>query len=220
MHEICEQRKNAILKKILRNAVVTMTMEKMGYLYINSHEDSISGQFAETAKSTNIPSNSGRQAHSSSLEKALEANSKWLSDTLSVLKTGNLDDIYSSVTFEGDDMFGDSQPKLVNKYIRASIIKDNSPDFYDMYTETFNDWNRDRTKTYASIKDYNPRLDEVIRRNNERMTNQYSIVLETLKQNPKFDEFKQKLERFDKPWLGLSGEELMLLGMPKENQNY
>ncbi|MBO5833947.1 MAG: hypothetical protein J6R22_03265 [Alphaproteobacteria bacterium] len=220
LHEICEQRKNAILKKNLRNAVVTMTMEKMGYLYIHSHEDSVSGQFAETAKSTNIPSNSGRQAHSASLEKALEANSKWLSDTLSVLKTGNLDDIYSSVTFEGGDMFGGSQPKLVNKYIRASIIKDNSPDFYDMYTETFNYWNRDRRKTYASIKDYNPRLDEVIRRNNERMTNQYSIVLKTLKQNPKFDEFKQKLEHFDKPWLGLSDEELMLLGIPKENQNY
>lgn len=202
LHEICEQRKHAILKNCLRNAVAIMTMEKMGYKYIYSHANSVSRQFAETANAANIPSNSGRTAHSCSLEKQLEANSKRLYDTLSILKTGNIDSIYSAVTFAGGD-FGGSYPALVNKYIRKNIMSDKPSDFYDMYIETFNYWNKGQSsigvKTYSSIKDYNPRLDTVIRRNVETMNKQYTEAIKTLKQNPRFAEFRRKLEHFEKP---------------------
>ena len=206
--EISEQRKNAILKKCLRDAVTEMTMNKMGYKYVRSHECSISRQFAETANAANIPSNSGRTAHSCSLEKQLEANSKRLYDTLSILKTGNIDSIYSAVTFAGGD-FGGSNPALVNKYIRKNIMSDKPSDFYDMYIDIFKRWNNDiklmeeasgeQRKTYTNIKDYNPRLDTVIRRNVEKMNKQYTEAINTLKQNPRFAEFRHKLEHFEKP---------------------
>lgn len=211
VREICEQRKIAILTKCLRDAVAVMTMEKMGYKYVLSHEDSVSRQFAETARDSHIPSNSGRTAHSCSLEKVLEANSKRLSDTLSVLKMGDLDDIYNAITYEGADSYGGSDPRLVNKFIRKNILGEKTVGFYDMYVELFQKWNGER-KTYVGIKDYNPRLNIVMHRNAEKMNVQYAEIIKTLKQNPKFAELKKRLEYFEQQVdineFGISDEEL------------
>lgn len=242
--DYCEKRKNAILTQILRRSVVAITMNKMGYNYGTVDDFGA----AEIATASGLQSNTGKLAHSSSLEKTIESNGFLLSQLPHLLRSNNFENIYSWLIHDRQGIpFGEDtmRPEIVKKFIINHILQDKMPDFYDMYTELFEDYNESlkghakdmqlsepgyEIKIYGSLKEYNPYLDTVVRRSADRMNQEYKTVFEKLKQNPEFNKFKERLSKFNSGLIseigrgleidlsGLTPEEMALLGLTN-NQN-
>lgn len=205
--------KFAILNKILRDAVVKMSMEKMGYRYVLAHEDEISGKVAEIANEKGIRGQSGNKGHSCSPEAALEDNGCYLATLVKTLEGGNIDQIYEYVT----------NPNLpMGQEIISSILNDVPvQNAYKTYGQTFNDYincsiDLIKCQNYTistedqkeikrlevigkrGIAGYNSYLDTVLRRQAQKMDVKYSAALQKLKENPKdYAALKRRLNEYE-----------------------
>lgn len=208
--EICEKLKNELLTQTLRDMVVRMTMQEMGYHYVFASENGASAAAAETAIAAGIPGNSGKAAHSVSLEKCLEANAERLNNDLYFLENEtNVDTMYDHLTYEKGSFMDSSDPKKVNKFIRECILQNAHVDFYDMYTELFSEYMNEEKKIYykttfnteppKTIEEYNQSLDTVMHRNANIMNAEYKRVCEQLKKNPRYPELVTRLKDYENP---------------------
>jgi len=211
---ILDEDRFAVLNRILRESVVRMSMKKMGYHYVNSHEDETSGIVADVANAAGIKGQSGNKGHSLSLEAELEDTGCFLASMSDVLKGKNIDEIYEYLTESRNPMSAE---------IVKSILSDTPvPDAYKSYVKTFNDY-VDNAKDYISyrsfctpaenerdlkhfemmgrrgLRGYNARLDTVLRRQAKKMNGEYTAALKELKNNPKeYAELKTRLTEFER----------------------
>ena len=202
-----EETRMVMLTKFLREAVVRMTMEKMGYGYVTSHEDSTAGMVADAALAKGIKATSGKDGHSGTMERVFEQTGCLILDLIHMLETNNIEEIY-------EYCIGFRQPRY--------ILLSDSLDTYQLYVD---DWFRhqvkaikekvkmlkdlaeknpeslyyqeevSKTKELLELADknekggiaaYNANLDIVLRRNAARLDQEYEKAMEKFKQNPEY----------------------------------
>ena len=210
---ILEEDRYAILNKILRNAVVKMSMEKIGHHYILSHEDNVSKKVDEVARSQGMRGNSGNKGHSLSPEAALEDVGCALTGLADVLKSLNADQIFEALT---------NPSVTMGKEIMGSILNDEPLcDVSKIYERTFNDYIDDQISIIScdgyytesekqtemkpfevmkqgGLQGYNTRLDQVLKRHAKKMNESYANSLQKLKQNPKeYAKLQNRLRDFE-----------------------
>lgn len=215
MRGIAEEDKFVILNNLLRDFVVKLSLEKMGYYYVYAHEDNVSGKVAEVARKNGLPGNSGNKGHSNSAECALERHGCMLLGFVESLKSQDADAVYEYLKY-------DFRP--LRKEFLAVILHDQPiPDFYkslegywnacteeakfsyQFYEKNENVSDEDKQlyknkiqKMEQGIKAYNPYLDTTLRRFSRRMTLECNQALNELKKNPEiYAEIKNRLREFD-----------------------
>ena len=217
---LLEETRMVILTKFLREAVVRMTMEKMGYKYISSHEDDISGVVYKVADKKGLDATSGNKGHSSTRESDFENIGCMYLGMIENCETNDIEKIYEYCELGwsgGRDL--------------AVIISTDAPfpDVYQMYVQDFqrhqetvrgivgfdinmaaqypdNEYYQKkaaegkRTLKYVEemerggIVKYNPNLDIVLRRNATRLNQQFIRAMEKLRRNPDFPLLKKMLK--------------------------
>ena len=201
-----DETRTVILTSFLREAVVRMTMEKMGFRYINSHEDKISGEVADTALAQGIDSTSGDKVHEGTLNKDCENIGLALLDYIHSLQTNDITEIYESACanswFTGtlrDMLLGHTEPDVYQLYVNQLHKK------IDSIKNYANFWQEDAAKlknelAYADklekggIVAYNANLDIVLRRNAARLNQEFAKAIEKLKQNPEYSLLQQMIK--------------------------
>ncbi len=207
---ILEKRKNALLTTHLRKMVVHMTMKKMGYEYVESHEDANSNKVAETARAHGIEGHSGDKVHWETLEYQFEQRGiDWL-DIIRLCETNDIEKIYefccaSTTKLLVNLILGkehinvyQSYQDLFKKFIESKRVHAQ----IDLRTaQEYPDWDDSFKKKqeamelskYADeleqggIKAYSgPYLDIVLHRNAARLEQDFATALEKLRQNPEY----------------------------------
>ena len=213
-----EETRMIILTQFLREAVVRMTMAKMGYRYVWSHEDEISGMVADVAMSKGIGGNSGNKGHSGTLNKECEDIGRYYLDFIHTLETNDIKEIY-------DYMCGDWWFICV---LRDMLLNNKKLNVYQLYVDVLNrniksirfkaDYAKKQATKYPNdtyyqkeatqskeqlayadkleqggIAAYNANLDIVLRRNAARLNQEYEKAVEKLKQNPEYPLLEQML---------------------------
>ncbi len=210
---LLEEDRYAILNRILRNAVVKMAMEKMGYHHIFSHEDDVSKKVAEVALKNGLCGNSGDKGHSCSLEAELESTGCLLAGLSVILKSKNADQIYDALV--------DSNTPMGNEMIMSILNDAPLRDVSEIYEKTFNSYidgqialiscendasssvkqqkiKRLDVMKQRGIKGYNPHLDEVFKRQAKKINESYADFLQKLKENPnEYVQLKKRLSEFE-----------------------
>jgi hypothetical protein len=185
-----EETRMVILTKFLREVVVRMTMEKMGYKYIYSHQDKISGAVYKTAYAKGLEATIDDKGHSTTLESELEDTGNMYLNIIEICETNDIEKIYEFCSF------GSSGSQL------AIMISTDMPlNVYQEYIEVVQRYlhscdnfkNADKLKK-GGITAYNPNLDIVLRRNAASLSQHYARAMEKLRRNPKFPLLKQMLK--------------------------
>ena len=211
MRGIFEEKRFDMLNNILRNATVKMSLEKMGYHYVEAHEDSVSGKIAAVAREAGIEGDSGNKGHSCSVEYELEIQGCAFSRLAKVLKSKNVDDIYDYLT---------EYKRPLSDEITANILSDTPlPDIHETFEQIYNDYVSQRRssleidkagnftpaefitrrenylkKMEKGLKEYSPHLYTTLSRHSRRIMIECTQALKELKQDPKvFAELKQRL---------------------------
>ncbi len=207
---ILEKRKNALLTTHLRKMVVHMTMKKMGYEYVESHEDANSNKVAETARAHGIEGHSGDKVHWETLEYQFEQRGiDWL-DIIRLCETNDIEKIYeiccaSTTNLLVNLILGKEHINVYQSYqdVFKQFIKDiRLRAQIDLRTaQEYPDWDDSFKKKqeamelskYADeleqggIKAYSgPYLDIVLHRNAARLEQDFATALEKLRQNPEY----------------------------------
>ena len=217
MRGVLEESKFVILNHLLRNAVVKMSLEKMGYHYVNAHEDNITGKVAEVARDAGISGDSGNKGHSCSVEIELEHHGCMIASLADVLKSKNVDDIYDYLT---------EYKRPLSDEITANILSDTPlPDIHETFEKVYNDYverckahfEMDRDSNYVpeevmkrrertirnmekGLKEYCPNLDTTLHRHSKRMKLECTQALKELRQDKEaFAALKERLSRSQEP---------------------
>lgn len=209
MRGIFEEERFTILNKLLRDAVIKMSMEETGHRYVLAHEDDISGRVADVASKSGVRGNSGDKGHSCSLEHELEECGCKLYSLSETLKSKDANAIYDLLSKSKDPLY---------KGVITSILSDQKiPDVYQAYVGVCAEYvdhmkhsaewqyNQEASKKLlkeaerlekGGIKGYNPHLDVVLHRNADRLTEDINQSLEELKKDPDtYAKLKIGLER-------------------------
>lgn len=201
-----EEDRMIILTMFLREAVVRMTMKKMGYDYVRSHENHISGVVADAAMAKGIKATSGDKGHSGTIEREFEQTGLQILDFIHMLKTNNIEKIYEHcVIFEiaqhilsGDNL--DAYQLYVDDFLQKINEIYQFCKLYIDLAEKYPDDLYEQEKAAKSqellgladkwekggIAEYNQNLDVVLHRNASRLNQEYAKAMEKLKQNPEY----------------------------------
>lgn len=166
LHGLLDEDRWVILTHFLRDAVVRMMMEKMGYKFVMSHEDSISGRVADVARSAGISGNSGNKGHSGSLEKELEEAGVFVSGLMDTFATANVNDIYDMLVM-GRGTMDELTYSYIQKPIIQGIMSDTVPDFYDCYKVCFTNYMDCQISVKQYETEFNAQYDDLVGRNTE-----------------------------------------------------
>ena len=194
-----------ILNRILRDAVIQMSLEKMGYRYVLAHEDIVSGKFAQIAEENGIRGNSGNKGHSFSLEHNLEIHGCALSKVPDILKSKNAQEIYEYISQERNPLSKElmscilEDKPLPNIYASYQPLLDERIDFLRRNAEYYPEKAESNLKCAEKlekegINGYNPHLDTVLHRHADKITNECNQALDELRKNqPLITELKKRL---------------------------
>ena len=207
---ICEKRINTLLTTSLREIVVRMTMKKMGYEYVSSHEDENSNKVADAARAKGIDAHCGDKVHWETLEYQFEQRGiEWL-NIIRLCETNDIEKIYefccaSTTNLLVNLILGKEHINVYQSYqdLFKKFIKDiRLRAQIDLKTaQEYPDWDDSFKKKqeamelskYADeleqggIKAYkSPYLDVVLHRNAARLEQDFAKALEKLKQNPEY----------------------------------
>ena len=211
---LLEETRTIILTKFLREAVVRMTMEKMGYTYVSSHEDATSNKVADMAREKGISSSGGNKGHSGTLEKQFEDIGCYYLDFIHTLETNDIKEIYDYMcsdfwfVYRLRDLKKFDVYQLYVEELNSTIesIRSNVNSIIKFAKEYPDDvWYQKKAATskddlaYADkleqggIAAYNANLDIVLHRNAARLNQEYEKAMEKLKENPEYPLLKQML---------------------------
>lgn len=168
MRGLFEEDRMVILTRFLRNAVVRMMMEKMGYNYVFSHEDNISGRVSLVAQSAGLNATSGNKGHSGSWEKDMEDAGVQFACLMETFRSLNIDEIYKDFV-RGRGTIDTLAYGFIRRPLIESILSDTVPDvhgIYKGYFETLVDWQIEHTEcdigwALEYHKQYNEPLDKL-----------------------------------------------------------
>lgn len=191
-----EESKFEILTKYLRDAVVKLAMNKMGYEYV-PYTDACrrSVEVAKVAYESGLRANASNKGHGNSVYHSMEEvysalsarfEGGLLSDGLFVLQ--NTDDLYNEIL-----KFKDASYTID---IIDSIINDKPLDIYKLYVQRF-----ELDKTWLksikakTIAEFDKNLDKTLCKNAELVSKRYTQWLGQIKQLPGYAEFVAKLKQ-------------------------
>ena len=159
-----EESRLEILSHYLRNAVVRMAMDKMGFRELGSHSDGCSQNNAvvKTAESAGISANASNKGHSDSIYAAME--NIW--GMIHVTLKGNSFGIIGVTKIPDMASLFDYFEKNINEplvpQIVYSIITNTPIDFYAIYEKSFIDTIENRRNFYlGQIEHINNDIDEI-----------------------------------------------------------
>ncbi len=208
---ILEKRKNALLTTHLRKMVVHMTMKKMGYEYVESHEDANSNKVAETARAHGIEGHSGDKVHWETLEYQFEQRGiDWL-DIIRLCETNDIEKIYEICCASTTNLLVNlilgkehinvyqSYQDLFKKFIESKRVQAQIKlQFVQKYLDS-DEYASDQAQEATEILNYadkleqggikaysGPYLDIVLHRNAARLEQDFATALEKLRQNPEY----------------------------------
>lgn len=201
---LLEEDRFVILNKLLRDVAVKMTLEKMGYHYVYSHEDRISDNVANKAREKGIRGCSSDKGHSLSLEHLLENSGCDLLDLVNALKSKDSDEIFKTLTTSEDKIYKD---------IALNITEGKPlPDFFTIHQKSVDTYltlmniqashdakHKDEYSACADkikkggIKAFNANLYITLHRQSEKMNAQAEQAIGELKKNP--EEFAKLQKR-------------------------
>lgn len=193
---ILEEDRFVILNKLLRDEVVQMGLEKMGYNYVWSHEDAVSDRVADIAREHGIRGCGNDKGHSCSMESDMEIVGCQLTNLVDVLKSKDAEKI---------GQYLKNSEWAPCKEVALNITEDKPlPDFYEIYQSVleerielekrqaeYDEQGKDEHLADAQklekggIKAYHSFLDVVLRRHAKKMNDEAAKALNDLKQNPK-----------------------------------
>ncbi len=181
MRGILEEDRFIILNKLLRDAVVKLSLEEMGYHYIFAHEDIVSAKIANVATDSGLRGNSGNKGHSSTLEYETDLQGCALAKLSEVLNSQNPDKICKHLA--------NTHIPMRNEVI-SSILSDTPiPDTYQVFIEVAKSKN-------VNLSDYNAHLDTTLHRHADKITEECNNALNKIKQNPEnYAKLKQRLKQ-------------------------
>lgn len=205
MRGILEEDRFILLNKLLRDVVIKAATEKMGYHFVSSHEDEVSGKVYEVAKKAGLRASSGDKGHSGSLEHDMEIEGCRMLKINNFLKEKDFLDIYEHLSNANDP---------ISEGIISYITSDKPlPDYYSLYEAVLKEKigtirirggycpeEKEKLTAYADklerggIKSYNKNLDRVLRRHAKKMREETVQILEDRKKDTKgYAMLKQRL---------------------------
>ena len=238
MRGLLEEDRFTILNHLLRDYVTQKAVEKMGYYFVYAHENAASGKIADVACDAGLKGNSGNKGHSNSVAYELEVHGIKLINSVKILKSKNVDEIYQHLT---------GYKKPLKEEIIDNILSDAPlPDIYNTFEAVYNDYVErykahyemgkdsyfitDKVKknweTFISqmengLKAYCPNLDTTIRRHAKRMQLEFTQALKELKKDEKvFTELKQRLAPQSSAQVNIDIELKEILDKPKADTEF
>lgn len=192
-----EEAKFEILSKFLRDAVVKLAMNKMGYEYV-PYTDACrrSVEVAKVAYESGLSANASNKGHFNSIYSAIEGVYKSLYCAFEgglfnegLYNQQNINDLYNEILSAREEVYSDM-------YL-DSIINNQPIDFYSLYVKRFEHeasgmYSMTKAKTIA---EFDVNLDKTVRRNVDKLTARYKQWLAQIKKWPGYDEFIVKLKK-------------------------
>ena len=199
-----EESRFEFLAKYLRNAVVKMTIDKMGYRQIDFYDAcSNSVVIEKTADENGLDGAASNKGHSGSIYYAIEESYAGLN----VLFNGGFfnDGAYKQKDVEAlyNDIV-DSQRLSYADLLIDSIINNKPIDFYEIYMKRFeyevgcrasNGW----CKKYKSIAEFDENLDKTLRKHVDVLSAKHMQWLAQIRQWPGYAGFIEKLKKLKSP---------------------
>ena len=200
-----EESKFEMLAKYLRNVVVNMAIEKMGYRQVEFFDvDKKCFAVAKTAIANNVSAQASDKGHGNSLYAVPEETYYFISSMLNggvltkgIYKQQNLDGLYLEIQ--------NVQRQLpYGKILVDSIVNNKSIDFYNIYFRTFmnevhtrvaNGW-MDEVKTIA---EFDKNLDKTLRKNADVLSQEYMQWLSKISKMPGYAGFIAKVKQLQSP---------------------
>lgn len=217
LHGLLSENRITLLTQFLREVVVRKAMEKMGYKYVFSHEDEISGLVAKVARDNGISGDSGNKGHSGSLEHDLEVIGCTYQGFIEILQKQNIGDVYNSLVDcrrDAERFLRGGELNMYQKYEKCFSDMIERIRFYTNseleYAKEYPDdeYYAKRAKqapenfAYADrleqggISAYNPNLDIVLYRNARRLESEYAKAMAKLQQNKLYPLVKHMVKDF------------------------
>lgn len=192
-----EEAKFEILSTFLRDAVVKLAMDKMGYEYVH-YGDACprSVVVAEVAEANGLNANASDKGHFNSMYWEIEDVYKSLDRVVEgefsndgLYNQQNTNDLYNEILSVRKKEYGD--------IFLDSIINNQPIDFYSLYVERFElmasgVYPLTKAKTIA---EFDANLDKTVRRNVDKLTARYKQWLAQIAKWPGYDEFIVKLKK-------------------------
>lgn len=189
-----EESKYEILTKYLRNVVVSLAMDKIGYQYVScgdACEKSV--EIAKVAHDSGLNANASNKGHSNSIYCALEE----VYGGLRVMFEGGIcnDGLYGQKNVDGlyNELVKMQKGFYVNEII-DSIISDKSIDFYGLYLRRFKLETVLRNMIIGTIAEFDEKLDKTLRKNSEKLSKKYVDWLNQIKQWSGYSDLVVKLK--------------------------
>ena len=194
-----EESKYEILTKYLRNAVVEMAMNKIGYQYVrcgDACEKSVA--IAQTARENGLDANESNKGHGYSVYAAMEEvhgdlNHKFNGGILydGLYNHKNVDALYNELVKMQKGFYID---KIID-----SLINNKPIDIYELYLRRFKqelEWRKIKVKTIA---EFDKNLEKTLRRNADALSKKHIQWLNQIKQWPGYDNLIIKLKALRSP---------------------
>ncbi len=199
MRGIVEEDKYAILRMLLRDAVVKITLGEMGYRQVRGHEDEVSAKVCEVAENAGIKGSSNNKGHFYSLEYKLENVGCELLGLAEILENKDTAEICKYIRSTQNPMYYE-----IGKSLR---IGSPLPNIYQAYTDTLAGYIYDlktqamycgvphrakQFQTFAQkleeggLKGHSPFLDIALHRNADIITDRCNRAVESIRQDPKY----------------------------------
>lgn len=198
---VTAENRNVILTSFLRNIVVELAMEKLGFRCVEASENADwTNSVARIAREHGIPASENNKGHSTSVERDLECGANLLISNLEDMYSQNqdIDKIFSIIThcFYYDDERIARLFQQVVWCMKTDKPLNLYPIFQAIFAKSINRHNRYKGQKYKNIADYNHALDITMQRTAIVAQNRFAQWLNYIKRGPKYEEFKLKLTEF------------------------
>ncbi|MBO5705355.1 MAG: hypothetical protein J6R99_05030 [Alphaproteobacteria bacterium] len=199
-----EESKFEMLAKYLRDVVVKMAMEKIGYqqvLFFDADEKSMA--VAKTAIANNLSADASNKGHGNSLFAVTEETYYYVNSLLrgGLMQNGlyeqqDLDALYAEILNLKNSVYG--------KLLVDSIVNNKSIDFYNIYLQSFMNEAKKRVakgwmKEFKTIAEFDKNLDKTLHKNADVMSKEYLTWLAKIQKFPGYEEFIVKLKQLMSP---------------------
>lgn len=194
---LLEEAKFEILSTFLRDAVVKLAMDKMGYRYVNVRAmDAASFEIQKVAEANGLNANASDKGHFNSIYSAIESVYRSLHRAFEggpynegLYNQQNINDLYNEILSAREEVYSDM-------YL-DSIINNQPIDFYSLYVKRFEHeasgmYSMTKAKTIA---EFDANLDKTVRRNVDKLTARYKQWLAQIAKWPGYDKFIVKLKK-------------------------
>ncbi len=186
-----EESKYEILTMFLRNAVVKLAMDKIGYKYIQYYEHGdTSRAFVETVRATGLNATCGNKGHSGSVYNIMEdVYEDWMdvfegdlfNTNKGVYNQRNVDGLYDDLVKVKNIPYSQA--------VMNSIINNKPIDFYREYQ-----YMAATVANVKSIAEFDKNLDKTLRKNADMLSQKYMLWLAQVKQWSGYDDLVVKLK--------------------------